>query len=96
MFQGCLLEAALTRGDQSDEDLRVIGVLLPAERGRKSRPAHDNRQFLNGMLHALGVGCPWRDMDGRYGKWTSVYSASAAGRNEACGMRSSTRWSSSG
>lgn len=50
----------------------VIGVLLPSERGRWARPAGDNRRFLNGMLHVLRVGCPWRDMHKRYGKWNSV------------------------
>jgi transposase len=25
------------------------------------------------MLHVLRVGCPWRDMHERYGKWKSVY-----------------------
>src|SRR3546814_11241901 len=25
------------------------------------------------MLHVLRVGCPWRDMHERYGKWNSVY-----------------------
>ena len=29
--------------------------------------------FLNGMLYVLRVGCPWRDMHERYGKWNSVY-----------------------
>ncbi|WP_236772943.1 transposase [Agrobacterium tumefaciens] len=51
---------------------RIIEGLLPTERGRKSRPAHDNRQYLNGMLHVLRGGCPWRDMHERYGKWNSV------------------------
>lgn len=46
---------------------------MPAERGRWSRPALDNRRFLNGMLYVLRVGCPWRDMHERYGKWNSVY-----------------------
>jgi transposase len=63
----------LTRGDLSDKEWAIIGVLLPPERGRKSRPAHDNRRFLNGMLYVLRVGCPWRDMHERYGKWNSVY-----------------------
>jgi transposase len=63
----------LARGDLSNEQWEVIGALLPAERGRKSRPAIDNRRFLNGMLHVLRVGCPWRDMHERYGKWNSVY-----------------------
>ncbi len=63
----------MTRGDLSDKEWAIIGVLLPPERGRKSRPAHDNRRFLNGMLYVLRVGCPWRDMHERYGKWNSVY-----------------------
>ena len=63
----------MARGDLSDDQWAVIGGLLPAERGRKARPAHDNRRFLNGMLHVLRVGCPWRDMHERYGKWNSVY-----------------------
>ena len=63
----------MARGDLTDEEWAVIEGLLPPERGRKSRPAHDNRRYLNGMLHVLRVGCPWRDMHERYGKWNSVY-----------------------
>ncbi len=63
----------MNRGDLADEEWAVIEGLLPSERGRKSRPAHDNRRFLNGMLHVLRVGCPWRDMHERYGLWNSVY-----------------------
>ena len=64
---------ALERGDLSDEHWAIIRSLLPSERGRKSRPLHDNRRFLNGMLHVLRVGCSWREMHERYGKWNSVY-----------------------
>ena len=46
---------------------------MPPERGRHSRPAQDNRRYLNGMLYVLRTGCPWRDMHERYGKWNSVY-----------------------
>lgn len=63
----------MARGDLTDAEWRIVEPLLPAERGRKSRPSHDNRQFMNGMLHVLRVGCPWRDMHERYGKWNSVY-----------------------
>lgn len=63
----------MARGDLTDEEWALVGTLLPAERGRWSRPALDNRRFLNGMLHVLRVGCPWRDMHERYGKWNSVY-----------------------
>ena len=63
----------MARGDLSNDQWEVIGVLLPPELGRKSRPEMDNRRFLNGMLHVLRVGCPWRDMHERYGKWNSIY-----------------------
>jgi transposase len=61
------------RGDLWDAEWDLIGPLLPPERGCWARPAGDNRRFLNGMLHGLRVGCPWRDMHERYGKWNSVY-----------------------
>ena len=63
----------MARGDLTDEEWAIIGPLLPAERGRWARPAQDNRRFLNGMLHVLRTGCPWRDLHERYGKWNSVY-----------------------
>jgi transposase len=63
----------LARGDLTDKEWAIIGPLLPAERGRWARPAQDNRRFLNGMLHVLRTGCPWRDLHERYGKWNSVY-----------------------
>ena len=63
----------MARGDLRDEEWALIGALLPAERGRWARPAQNNRRFLNGMLYVLRVGCPWRDMHERYGKWNSVY-----------------------
>ncbi|MGC5749978.1 IS5 family transposase [Gluconobacter sp. NFX36] len=63
----------MARGDLTDREWAMIGPLLPPERGRWARPAGDNRRFLNGMLHVLRTGCPWRDMHERYGKWNSVY-----------------------
>src|ERR1700744_506982 len=63
----------MAHGDLTDEQWKIIGALLPPERGRKSRPARDNRMFLNGMLQVLRAGCPWRNMHKRYGKWNSVY-----------------------
>ena len=57
----------------AQQRLSVLELARELERGRWSRPAQDNRRFLNGMLHVLRVGCPWRDMHERYGKWNSVY-----------------------
>jgi len=61
------------RGDLSDAEWELIGLVLPSERGRSARPAGDNRRFLSGMFHGLLVGCPRRDMHQRYGRWNSVY-----------------------
>lgn len=63
----------MARGDLSNAEWVIISPLLPSERGRWARPAQDNRRFLNGMLYVMRVGCPWRDMHERYGKWNSVY-----------------------
>ena len=63
----------MARGDLSTAEWAILSPLLPSERGRWARPAQDNRRFLNGMLYVLRVGCPWRDMHERYGKWNSVY-----------------------
>ncbi|MBS1051015.1 IS5 family transposase [Gluconobacter japonicus] len=63
----------MARGDLTDHEWAIIGPLLPSERGRWARPSGDNHRFLNGMLHILRTGCPWRDMHERYGKWNSVY-----------------------
>ena len=63
----------MARGDLSIAEWAIISLLLPPERGRWARPAQDNRRFLNGMLYVMRVGCPWRDMHERYGKWNSIY-----------------------
>ncbi|MBS1064078.1 transposase [Gluconobacter wancherniae] len=70
----------------------MIGPLLPPERGRWARPAGDNRLFLNGMLHVLRTGCPWRDMHERYGNGTRFMSGFAVGPNRVCGMLCCKPW----
>ena len=63
----------MSRGDLTEEGWMMIEPLLPTERGRWGRPAHDNRKYVNGMLWVLRTGAPWRDMPEKYGKWNSVY-----------------------
>lgn len=59
--------------DLTENEWTIVRPLLPSERGRGCRPAHDNRQFLNGMLWVACTRAPWRDLPAEYGKWNSVY-----------------------
>jgi transposase len=61
------------RFELSDEQWTVIGPLLPPERGRKARPARDNRRMVNAMLWVLRTGAPWRDLPRYYPPWKTVY-----------------------
>jgi transposase len=63
----------LSRGDLSETEWRLLKGFLPAERGRKSRPAFDNRVIVNGILWRIRTGAPWRDVPEKYGKWMTVY-----------------------
>jgi transposase len=63
----------VSRGDLSEAEWRLLKDLLPAERGRKSRPAGDNRPIVNGILWRIRTGAPWRDVPEKYGKWSTVY-----------------------
>jgi len=63
----------LSRGDLTEAEWRLLKDLLPAERGRKSRPALDNRMIVNGILWRIRTGTPWRDVPEKYGKWMTVY-----------------------
>jgi transposase len=79
--------AALSRGDLTEAEWRVLKELLPVERppGKRGRgrPARDNRNVINGILWRLRTGSPWRDVPEKYGDWNTIY-------------RRFLRWSKSG
>jgi transposase len=88
LIQGCRFEeAALSRGDLTEAEWRILSVLLPIERepGKRGRgrPPQDNRNVINGILWRLRTGAPWRDVPEKYGNWNSIY-------------RRFLRWSKSG
>jgi transposase len=78
LIQGCRFEeAALSRGDLSEVEWRVVKALLPIERepGKRARgrPPQDNRNVINGILWRLRTGAPWRDVPEKYGHWNTIY-----------------------
>jgi transposase len=62
------------RHELTDAQWERLEPLLPPQRARTGRPAHDHRTVLNGILWMLRAGAPWRDLPERYGSWTTVYS----------------------
>ena len=80
----------MSRSDLNEAEWRLLKALLPAERGRKNRPAFDNRQIVDGILWRIRTGAPWRDLPEKYGKWMTVYQRfrrwSEAGIWEAAAM----------
>jgi transposase len=63
----------MSRGDLTEPEWRLLKDLLPPERGRKNRPAFDNRPIVNGIFWRIRTGAPWRDVPEKYGRWMTVY-----------------------
>jgi transposase len=63
----------VSRHRLSDDEWARVSPHLPAERGRRGRPARDNRLLLDAMLWRLAAGQPWRDLPPEFGPWQSVY-----------------------
>ena len=58
----------------TDEQFEQINRLLPPEEGRRGRPLTvKNREALEGVLHVLRTGTPWRDWPNVYGPWHTIY-----------------------
>src|SRR5216117_2999623 len=74
MIQDCLSggRAAVSRGDLTDTEWRILNPLLP-DRGERGPAIADKRRTMNGILWVLRTGAPWRDLPERYGKWNSAF-----------------------
>ena len=58
----------------TDEQFEQINRLLPPEDSRRGRPPKvKNREALEGILHVLRTGTPWRDLPKAYGPWHTIY-----------------------
>ena len=58
----------------TDEPCEQINRWLPPENSRRGRPPKvKNREALEGILHVLRTGTPWRDVPKAYGPWHTIY-----------------------
>jgi transposase len=64
----------MNRGDLTNSQWERLQPLLPPQKPKTGRPAHDHRTILNGILWILHTGAPWRDLPERYGPWRTVAS----------------------
>ena len=65
------MDDLLNRHDLSDEEWERLAPLMPPTRGRGTAerpPDGDQRDLVPGR-----AGCPWRDLPGEFGNWSSVY-----------------------
>jgi transposase len=60
------------RGDLSDGQWAQLEPLLPVSNNRCGR-WRDHGQVVNGILHRVRTGVPWRDLPERFGPWKTVY-----------------------
>jgi transposase len=64
----------MNRGDLTPRPWERLQPLLPPQKPKTGRPAHDHRTIINGILWMLRTGAPGRDLPERYGPWRTVAS----------------------
>src|SRR5512143_616980 len=58
----------------TDAHFEQINRLLPPEDSGPGRPPiGSTREALEGILHSLRTGTPWRDLPPAYGHWHTIY-----------------------
>ena len=76
--------AAYRRHDISDKAWEILEPHLPGRKGTESRPAHDNRNFINAVFWILRTGASWRDLPPDYGD--CVFAAGVTGEYNKRGL----------
>lgn len=61
-----------SKRELTDAQWQRLNPLLPPQKPRTGRPAHDHRRIVNGILWIHRTGAPWRDLPERYGPWQTV------------------------
>ena len=63
----------MNRRPLTDGQWSLIAPFLVSDRSKGGRPPRDHRMMVDAILWAHRTGAPWRDLDGDYGPWESVY-----------------------
>lgn len=63
----------MNRKPLSDAQWSLIEPFLVRDRSKGGRPPKDSRPMVDAILLVHRTGLPWRDLDGDYGPWESVY-----------------------
>lgn len=58
----------------TDVEWRRIQPLLPLQKPKTGRPAHDHRCIVSGILWVKRTGYPWRELPPQFGLWSTVAS----------------------
>ena len=64
----------MTRGELTNIQWERLQPLLPPQKPKTGRPAHDHRTIINGIVWRLRTGAPWHDLPERDGPWRTVAS----------------------
>jgi transposase len=64
----------MKRGELTNIQWKRLQPLLPPQKPKTGRPAHDHRTIIDGILWILRTGAPWRDLPACYGPWRTVAS----------------------
>jgi transposase len=64
----------MNRHELTNDQWTRLAPLLPPQKPKTGRPAHDHRPIIEGIRWILRTGAPWRDLPERYGPWHTVAS----------------------
>jgi len=64
----------MVREQLTDEQWERLRPLLPPQKPRTGRPAHDHRRIMEAILWLDRTGAPWRDLPPELGRWQTVSS----------------------